>query len=313
MDLQNPNIHPNHHHHRLLAAIDMGTNSFKMVLIKAQPDTGRFLSIDRLREPVLLGRGTTDSNRSILPDSQSRAISALRSFSRSLQTLHVHDSRVIATSAVREAPNRAEFIARVRAEVGLQVDVLSGEEEARLIYLGVSQCLPVRDSAALVVDIGGGSTEFVVGNRGEVLFAASLKLGHVCLTEMFGRDGRIADMRGHVNAVLKESALAERVRELGFDVAVGSSGTVRSIGKVVGGAAIGRRELGGVVEALCGEGGGAEGARRIGFPKRRAGTIVAGAVLLAEVFEALGVAEMRVSEYALGEGVVAEMLRRGRE
>lgn len=198
--------------------------------------------------------------------------------------------------------------------------MISGEEEARLIYLGVLQCLPLYSNSILAVDIGGGSTEFVIGKKGDVIFATSLQLGHVSLTESFVRNGDIVSMRNHIRNVILESGLVDKVREIGFEIAVGCSGTIRSIERAVflgqGGFELGmdfghdwrfsRDELGAIVEKLLG----GEEARRIGFNKRRSEFIIAGAFLLWEIFAALNIGEMVVSEYALGEGVVAEMLTR---
>ncbi|XP_042518303.1 exopolyphosphatase [Macadamia integrifolia] len=312
---------------KLLAVVDMGTNSFKMLVVRAEPN-GKFLAVDRIKEPVVLGSGMLADDATISPDAQHRAIVALRKFDQVLQSQRIHYTKIVATSAVREAANRLEFLSRIREEVGFEVDVLSGEEEARLVYLGVLQFLPVYDATVLTVDIGGGSTEFVIGKQGKVLFATSLKLGHVTLTEAFVKDGKLVDMRNHIRSVLQESGLIEKVREIGFEIAVGSSGTVRSIenaifrgygrgltNNIAPLAEFGRdwrfsrEELGVVAESLCClDTGGIDAARRAGFFKRRSEFITAGAVLLSEIFETLDIDEMRVSGSALGEGIVSEIL-----
>ncbi|XP_057961382.1 uncharacterized protein LOC131153227 [Malania oleifera] len=366
----------------LLATIDMGTNSFKMVIVRAHP-TGKFLVVDRLKEPVVLGRdmptftGAPAAPAAISSSSQSRALQALSEFQQILNAHKVDHTRLVATSAVRDAGNRAEFLRRIRDELGFEVDILSGEEEGRLVYLGVLQFLPVFHKSVLIVDIGGGSTEFVIGKEGKVVYVKSLKLGHVCLTEGFlkkdgilefesrrglgnheiselGRvylsesepgslskgvlendgisksgdaeiDG-ISRMRRHIRMVIQESGLIEKVKEVGFEMAIGSSGTVRAIEKAsFSGYARGmaddfllfgefkrdwkftRGELESLVQRLC-NGGGEEKVRREGFFKRRSEFIVAGAVLLEEIFEMLDIEEMEVSGYALGEGIIAESL-----
>lgn len=209
--------------------------------------------------------------------------------------------------------------------MGLDIDVLSGEDEARLIYRGVLQFLPLYEKSVLTIDIGGGSTEFVIGHKGEVLFAASLTLGHVCLTELFVEKSKLDDLRRHIRTVLYESSVVSKVRDLGFEVAVGSSGTIRSIERAIflgcAGGLLGgelsrewrftREELGLLVNKLCDVGlTEVNGVRRLGFSKKRAEYIVAGAILLSEIFDALSITEMEVSGYALGEGVVSEMLER---
>lgn len=209
--------------------------------------------------------------------------------------------------------------------------MLSGEEEARLVYLGVLQFLSVFGKSVLVIDIGGGSTEFVVGKEGKVSFGASLKLGHVSLTDKFVKNGLVGQMREYVRLVIRESGVVEKIKECGFEMVVGCSGTVRAIEKAVfcGYAKsdvfendnvvlfgeckrdwawrFTREELRGVVERIC-EGGEKEKVRRDGMFKSRSEFIVAGAVLLEEIFEVIGIEEMEVSGYALGEGVIAESL-----
>lgn len=205
--------------------------------------------------------------------------------------------------------------------------MLSGEDEGKYVYLGILQFLPYYEKTSLCIDIGGGSTEFIVGKGGKVIFAVSLRLGHVSLTEGFVKIGEISEMRKHIQYVINQSGLVQKVRMSGFVVVVGSSGTIQAIERAVfHGYAQGfvaaaeddvlfgdvrrdwrfsRRELSCVVESLCGE---EEKIRRDGFFKRRSEFIIAGAILLEEIFEMLGIDEMEVSGYALGEGVIAERL-----
>lgn len=154
----------------------------------------------------------------------------------------------------------------------------------------------------------------MLGFQGQILFSASLDLGHVTLTESFGE--RFADLRSHVRTVLKESGLVEKVKELGFEIAVGSSGTVKSIEKAISGLDFRRKwrfcreELRSLEESICRsfEMLGFEGVKRLGFSRRKSEFIAAGAILLREILDALGIEEMDVSGYALGEGVIAEMM-----
>ncbi|XP_057792044.1 uncharacterized protein LOC131008939 [Salvia miltiorrhiza] len=310
----------------LFAAVDMGTNSFKLSLVHVDPSSGRFLNLNRLKEPVVLGLDTTAG--AISADSLDRAICALRGFQ---QYLHPHRLppprlRLVATSAVREASNKSEFIKTIHETLGLDVEIISGAEEARLIYLGVLQFFPVYNSTVLTIDIGGGSTEFTVGLRGKVLFSKSLRLGHVTLTQQYPDVGQ---MREHIRNELESSGLIEKISEFKLDYVIGSSGTVRAIEKAVckGYAvkveeAVGvpeefakkewrftRQELSCLLQSLYDDDKGMEGRlKRMEFFKRRAGFILAGTVLLDEIFERLGIEEMEVSGYALGEGVIAEMM-----
>lgn len=309
----------------LFASIDMGTNSFKMLIVQADP-SGKFLTIDRHKNPVCLGR---DSSTSISVESHLRALQCLQEFNQILKSNDIspHRIRCVATAAVREADNAIELRKAIHESTGLDVVVLSGEEEARFVYLGVLQFLPVFEKRVLVVDIGGGSTEFVIGERGNVILGVSLKLGHVGLTQKSLSSGNVLDMRKFVKLVIRESGLIEKVKDCGFEVVVGTSGTIRAIEKaVVYGYGqdlvnsnevlfrncnrdwkFSRGEFRSVVDRLCNEGV-EERMRRDEFFKRRSEFIVAGAVLLEEIFEALGIEEMEVSGYALGEGVIAETL-----
>src|SRR4051812_15151352 len=148
----------------VLAAIDIGTNSVHLVIARADQD-GHFEVVDREKEAVRLGSGQGEMKR-LSPSAIDRAIDALRRFRK---VAHVADApiRAVATSAVREAQTRAVFLRRAWEEAGIDVEVISGFEEPRLIHLGVLQAVPVYDRRALLVDIGGGSTELLVGERGE--------------------------------------------------------------------------------------------------------------------------------------------------
>ncbi|XP_049386915.1 uncharacterized protein LOC125851159 isoform X3 [Solanum stenotomum] len=313
----------------LFAAVDIGTNSFKLLVVRADPSTGRFLTVDRFKERVLLGldTNTTTTSATISNASLLRATAALRKFQKLLESHRVPSShsRLVATSAVREASNRSQFLQTIDETLGLKVDVLSGLEEARLIYKGILQFHPVHDRTVLTIDIGGGSTEFVIGKEGQILFSISLALGHVTVTQKFPE---VTEMREHIKVIIRASGLNEKVKHYNIDKVIGSSGTIRNIEKAifrgyasnmegnVGISEESRRdwsfttdELKGLVERLSEEERRVGGkVRTQGFFKKRSEFIVAGAVLLEEIFEELKIEEMEVSGYALGEGVIAEKL-----
>jgi Ethanolamine utilization protein EutJ (predicted chaperonin) len=172
---------------KMLAAVDMGTNSFHMVVVRADKE-GQFELVDTAKEDVRLGSGSPDISI-ITPDAEERALAVIKRF-KQLAKMRNADMRIVATSAVREARNRRMFVRRMLEVAGVEIEVLSGQEEACLIYQGVLQALPVYDKTVLVVDIGGGSTEFVLGKAGKPLYATSLKLGHIRLSEQFLGLGR---------------------------------------------------------------------------------------------------------------------------
>jgi exopolyphosphatase/guanosine-5'-triphosphate,3'-diphosphate pyrophosphatase len=306
---------------RVLAAIDIGTNSFHLVVARTTSAVA-FEIIAREKEVVRLGSGSGDMKR-LAPDAIDRGIAALNRF-RQIAEIAGASVRAIATSAVREAHNRDEFLRRARDEAGIDVEVVSGIEEARLIHLGVLQDVPAADVRLLLIDIGGGSTEFVVGEGTEMLEARSLKLGAIRLSDRFFAEEpvtarQVKQCRAHVRAYL--GPVVREVRRYGFDVAIGSSGTILNLaemvrarrgetGRGVSNATFTRKELGKVVATLV-EAPTVKARLKVpGLDARRADIIVAGAILLEEATIALDIQEMTVSDYALREGLVLDTLQR---
>lgn len=321
----------------ILAAVDMGTNSFHMVVVRADSQ-GRFQLMDTEKEDVRLGSGSPDLSV-ITPDAESRALAALKRFKILAETRKA-EMRLVATSAVREARNRRTFVRRVRDTVGLEVEVLAGTEEACLIYQGVLQALPVYDKTILVVDIGGGSTEFVLGHEGKPIYATSLKLGHIRLSQQFLSLGsskkdelkkeQIDELRRHIRVILADSGVIDKVQATDFEVAVGSSGTIESIEQMIHHTVTTSSdsqdvdgqpnanllrdreftadELNQVVKKICKAKNLEQRMKIPGLPEKRADVIVAGAVLLEEIFLAMGIKKIMVSPYALREGVIVDTL-----
>jgi exopolyphosphatase/guanosine-5'-triphosphate,3'-diphosphate pyrophosphatase len=312
-----------------LAALDLGTNSFHLVVARFAGEGHEFEVIAREKEMVRLGSGGDDTAdmRRLEPDAIDRGIAALTRFRKIADS---YDARLyaVATSAVREAENADEFLRRARDEAGVSVHVISGVEEARLIHLGVLQAVPVFDKRILLVDIGGGSTEVLVGERGEILVAASHKLGAIRMTRRFFRSDTIHpaavdSCRRHVRATLVP--MVRSVRQLEFDVAVGSSGTIGAVAAMVFAARDGgdpaslrtwnnfeftRAEVKGVVQLLLAAPT-IEDRRAIpGIEARRADIILGGAIVLDEVMGQFGASSMVVSDYALREGVLLDVRER---
>src|SRR4051794_469626 len=177
--------------------------------------------------------------KQLAPDAIERGVATLDRFRRIADSAGA-SVRAVATSAVREAENRDDFLRRARDEAGVEVEVISGVEEARLIHLGVLQALPVFDSRLLLCDIGGGSTELLVGERGETLAAVSLKLGAGRLTNRVFASERmhpsaVSSCRRHVASLLSD--FARIARRLGHEVVVGSSGSIEQVAKLARAAA----------------------------------------------------------------------------
>jgi len=308
----------------VLAAIDIGTNSVHLVV--ARVDEDRIEVVEREREMVRLGSSAGDMKQ-LAPDAIERGVDALVRF-RQVAGIHGATVRAVATSAVREAENRAEFIGRAR-EIGVDVEVISGFEEARLIHLGVLQAVPVFDRRVVVCDIGGGSTEVVLGSQGDILAARSLKLGAIRLTRRYFSKAKVTN--GAVEACRRDirGALAPAVREIdrsGFDVAVGSSGTIEAVFEMVAARAadrsgvpaprtlnnltITRSDIDGVVRRLIKASTVKERAKIPGLESGRADIILAGALILEQTVHAIGAAELTFSDYALREGVLLDTWRR---
>ncbi|MGH9188301.1 MAG: Ppx/GppA phosphatase family protein, partial [Acidimicrobiales bacterium] len=305
-----------------LAAIDIGTNSFHL-LVARPSGNNRFEVIDREKEVVRLGSGSGDM-KVLAPDAIERGIAALQRFRRIADSAGA-DVLAVATSAVREAENREEFLRRAATEAGVHVEVVSGAEEARLIHLGVLQAVPVFDRRLLLIDIGGGSTEFVVGEAGEVLESRSLKLGAIRLTERFGlaegaKRKAIEECRTYIRAYLTQ--VSRRIAALGFEVAAGSSGTIVNLTEIaramrgepplrqVSGATLTAKDLRRVVAALVGARTVEDRLAIAGLDPKRVDIILGGALILEQAFSELRIDELVVSDFALREGVLLDALRR---
>ncbi len=306
----------------VLAAIDIGTNSVHMVVARMS-GKGRFEILTREKDVVRLGSGPSDMKR-LTPDAIDRGIATLDRCRRIAENF---EARVVAvaTSAVREAENREEFLRRARDEAGVEVEVISGFEEARLIHLGVLQAVAVFDREILMCDIGGGSTELLVGKGEEIYAARSLKLGAIRLTQRFFADGRFGHHRVERCRRHIEDALLPFIRDtraLSPDVVVGSSGTIETLAAMAmarGGedtprsmnaATLSRADLSSVIKDVV-EAGDAEAVRKLpGTDPTRGDILLAGALILEEVMAGFGIEELVVSEYALREGVLLDASRK---
>ena len=307
---------------QVLAAVDIGTNSVHLVVARVT-GASTFEILAREKEMVRLGAAPGDMKHLDDP-AIDRGIGALARF-RQVADIHAASVRAVATSAVREAENRHLFIERARVDAGVEVEVVSGLEEARLIHLGVLQAVPVFDQHLLLCDIGGGSTELLVGNQGETLGARSLKLGSIRLTQRFFRTNRlhpaaVDSCRSEVRAMI--APFGREVHRLGFDVAVGSSGTIGALCAMAVAARgdppprtfnnfnLSRADLAGVVDALVSAPTVAARSELPGLDPRRADIILAGALILEQILEEFGVGHITFSDYALREGVLLDTWQR---
>ena len=306
----------------IIAAIDVGTNSFHLVVASVDAD-GHFEVVTREREPVRLGSGPEDMKR-LEPEAVDRGVATLGRMRRIADHAGADSVTAVATSAVREADNRDAFTQRARSEAGVDIEVVSGFEEARLIHLGVLGAVPLLDKRHLIIDIGGGSTEFIIGDGTEPLLLRSLKLGAIRLTDRFFPEGRtrkrsVRECRSYIESFLGH--LPAEISRLGFETAVGSSGTITALARMcairrgdrdsrTGRLSFTAKELRSVTAELVAA---TTPVRRLaieGLEERRADIIVGGALLLSEIFEQLGIERMEVSDFALREGILFEQIRR---
>ena len=213
----------------ILAAVDLGSNSFRLQIARVEND--QLYMLDSLREPVRLAAGLTDDKRLDKP-AQQRALICLQRFGERLRELPHEAVRVVGTNALRVAKNAAEFLQQAEAALGFPIEVIAGREEARLIYLGVTQGLPQSDGKRMVMDIGGGSTEFIIGRGLEPLRLESLYMGCVSYSLRYFPDGKINKSNLKQAELAASNELQTIVTEFSrghWDVALGSSGTARML------------------------------------------------------------------------------------
>lgn len=299
-----------------LAALDLGSNSFHMVV--AQRVLGQYRVIDRLRETVRLAEGL-DAAGGLAPEVRDRALACLARFGQRVADLPPHHVRAVATNTVRQLRDPDAFLRPAESALGHAIEVISGREEARLVYLGVAHAQPPRPGRLrLVIDIGGGSTECIIGSGFEPLERESLQAGCVASTRRFFPTGKLGRKRWQ--AALTEitaefQQFAATYRNLGWDEAIGSSGTIKAIGEICAAlrltkGAITAEALPQVRDRLLQ----AERIEAIDLPTLSADRrpIIAGGLLVLEaVFNALGLQRMQVSKAALREGVLHDLAGRG--
>ena len=298
----------------LLAAVDLGSNSFHMIV--ARHTLGQLRVVDRLRESVRTASGLTERGE-LTQEALWRSLECLERMGQRLRNIPPNRVRAIATNTVRQLRNPQSFLVPAQTALGHRIEVVSGREEARLIYLGVAQGLPPRSSRRLVVDIGGGSTEFIIGEGFEPLERESLQMGCVATTRRFFGTGRLSRKRWkegltEISAEFQQFASIYRAR--GWKDAIGSSGTVKAIGKIIKGMKLGRGEitlegLAAVREALLAF----EDIDAIQLPElsdERRPVIAGGVLVLEAAFNELGLTQMKVAQTAMREGVLYDMLGR---
>ena len=308
-----------------LAAIDIGTNSLHMIVVRVRPDLS-FEVIDREKEMVRLGAGGLDG-RALTPEAMQTALQVLSKFRRIAESHSVDETVAVATSAVREAENGGEFLHAITEQTGIRARVISGTDEARLIHLAAAYGISMPGETAVTVDIGGGSVEITRGAGATIDAGRSFKLGVIRLTERFVKSDPIEprDERKLVRHIASElGEYLDGLAQAGFDRVVGTSGTVLSLGAVVladqarapGGSLRNRRISGKQlrrVRNLLTDVGLEKRLRVPGLDPRRADLAVAGAILLDTIVRRLGATEITLCDLSLREGLVLDYIARHRK
>ena len=298
------------------AAVDLGSNSFHMVVAKLED--GQVRVIDRLKDMVRIASGL-DRDNNLTAEATTRALESLRQFGQRIREIPRTNVKAVGTNTLRLAHNGNEFIRRARAALGHNIDIISGREEARLVFLGVAHSVYNHNGASLVIDIGGGSTELVIGKGFQPHLAESLYMGCVNVSQRFFADGAITGKRlrkAILFALGELETIAAEYRRRGWDTVLGSSGTMRAIADVA--VAQGWSEAGitrAAVERL--------GARLIsaghhdkldleGLSERRKPVFAGGVAVLSAIMEALDLDQIQVTDGALREGIIYELIGRRR-
>jgi exopolyphosphatase/guanosine-5'-triphosphate,3'-diphosphate pyrophosphatase len=295
-----------------LAAVDLGSNSFHMLVVRVVQ--GELHVVDRLKEQVRLADGL-DEDRHLSKEARDRAVSCLARFGERLASLPNRRVRAVGTNTLRAAKNASDLIPELEEALGHPIEIVVGREEARLVYLGVSHTQQVDPSIRrLVVDIGGGSTECVIGRGDDVEAADSLHMGHISFSKRFFDGGKITRARmerAMVGAALEVATIRKRFQETGWDVAVGSSGTALAIEAILRAQSWGEHidpsSLARLRAALVDRKHIDRLADLEGLVEGRRPYIAGGVAILSAVVEGLGIASMGTSEGAVREGVIVDL------
>ncbi|MGH8475790.1 MAG: exopolyphosphatase [Methylococcales bacterium] len=297
-----------------VAAVDLGSNSFHMIVAKLHD--GQLHTIDRMRETVRLAAGL-DPSRRLTEIAQNRAIECLQKFGQRLSEIPRGSVRAVGTNTLRRAKNSADFLRKAVAALGHPIEIISGIEEARLIYFGVAQSLEPDHRYRLVIDIGGGSTEFIIGRESVPLKKESLHMGCVSMSAQHFADGKINARRmkrAVIAAQLEVEAIWQSFCAGEWQQAVGASGTFRAVAKAIQSRGWSNRgitsaSLERLVEYLI-EAGDIEQIQIPELATDRLPVLAGGVAIVQAAFKTLGIEEMEVSDGALREGLLYDLVGR---
>jgi len=314
-DDKNRDVMNNNLEFQTVAAVDLGSNSFHMIVVSLKDQQMQIL--DRLREQVRLAAGL-DQRKPLSSEAQARALACLERFGQRLRGMPQGSVRAVGTNTLRSAHQTSGFLHAAEQALGHPIEIIAGREEARLIYLGVAHSLasPPQEHC-LVVDIGGGSTEFIIGEGFEPLRRESLFMGCVSFGVRYFHNGLISKdnfRKAEIAARLELQPVAEEFRRVGWQKAIGSSGSIKSISKVL------------IAEGWIRDGISLEGLKKLrnvlidagdikklrlkDLSEERLAIFPSGVAILLAIFEELGISRMTVSDWALREGLVFDLIGR---
>jgi exopolyphosphatase/guanosine-5'-triphosphate,3'-diphosphate pyrophosphatase len=309
---------------RVVGFLDLGTNSVRLLLVRIDPNHS-FATLTQQKEIVRLGEGEF-VDQVLQPEAMDRAALVCRKFAELSRSYGAEEIIAITTSAVREAKNQGDFLRRLRQEANLDVRVISGKEEARLTYLGISSGVHMNGKEAAFIDVGGGSTEVIAGDQRHYHFLSSLNLGAIRLTSLFFLPGESGPVTSERYALLQRHIRVtsirtlQQMRQYRFDLVLGSSGTVENLTDIAARALHNRqrqhddvlayRDLKQVIEMLCALP--LEERRKVpGINPERADILIAGAAIVHTLMQDLGFSKLRViGDRGLREGLLINYLSR---
>ena len=309
----------------IVAAIDIGTNSIHMVVVKIEPSLPSFSIIAKEKDTVRLGERDPKTGDLTL-EAIERSLSALKRCKDLADSLNVEEIIAVATSATREASNGQDFLNQIEAELGITVNLISGQEEARRIYLGVLSGMDFGEQPKIIVDIGGGSTELILADIQESRFLSSTKVGAVRLTREFVTSDPINELefnylRAYVRGMLERSVVEiwQNLQLNEVPGLIGTSGTIETLATIqaiekhgsvpnpIGGYQMSRQDLEAIVQKLarmnC-----KERLEVAGISDKRAEIIIPGAIILLEVMNMLNLENITICERALREGIIVDWM-----
>ncbi|WP_341936651.1 Ppx/GppA phosphatase family protein [Marinimicrobium sp. C2-29] len=293
-----------------IAAIDLGSNSFHLIIARWDNDTLTLL--DRLRDPVRLGWGLQEDG-TLDDEARDRALACLERFGERLRDYPSRSVRIVGTKTLRSINDSRDFLAEAQKRLGHPVEVISGEEEARLVYLGVAHCIAPGEGRRMVVDIGGGSTEVILGQGMAPLLKESLSMGCVALTKRFFLDGKVTDKlvkKARIACQQEIAPVSDAFLERGWEEVLGASGTIKAVAKVC--------EQNGWTDGSIT----AEGLEKIikqyrdkgdltlnlkGLSSDREPVFLGGVIVLSALFESLQIERMQAADWALREGLLYDL------